>query len=103
MIVGSIHCNFLFITVFFKATPQISQFFFPMYQQEVSEFERCGTQFWFSLVQSNPEIAKKLATCPFNARHLVPQADLSDHIMKCNDKAFMEQDVGKRAPVHPGG
>uniref|UniRef100_A0A8D2PSV1 Gametocyte specific factor 1 n=1 Tax=Zosterops lateralis melanops TaxID=1220523 RepID=A0A8D2PSV1_ZOSLA len=40
--------------------------------------------------ESNPEIAKKLATCPFNARHLVPQADLSDHIMKCNDKAFMD-------------
>uniref|UniRef100_A0A8D2NHD7 CHHC U11-48K-type domain-containing protein n=1 Tax=Zonotrichia albicollis TaxID=44394 RepID=A0A8D2NHD7_ZONAL len=36
--------------------------------------------------ESNPEIAKKLATCPFNARHLVPQADLSNHIMKCNDK-----------------
>uniref|UniRef100_A0A8C5IXX5 Gametocyte specific factor 1 n=1 Tax=Junco hyemalis TaxID=40217 RepID=A0A8C5IXX5_JUNHY len=44
--------------------------------------------------ESNPEIAKKLATCPFNARHLVPQADLSNHIMKCNDKAFVEQDVG---------
>ncbi|NXX67596.1 GTSF1 factor, partial [Spizella passerina] len=47
--------------------------------------------------QSNPEIAKKLATCPFNARHLVPQADLSNHIMKCNDKAFVEQDVVSRA------
>ncbi|RMC01591.1 hypothetical protein DUI87_22032 [Hirundo rustica rustica] len=44
--------------------------------------------------ESNPEIAKKLATCPFNARHLVPKADLGDHIMKCSDKAFMEQDVG---------
>ncbi|NXW67830.1 GTSF1 factor, partial [Hirundo rustica] len=43
--------------------------------------------------ESNPEIAKKLATCPFNARHLVPKADLGDHIMKCSDKAFMEQDV----------
>lgn len=96
-----IHCNFLFIIVFFKATPQISQSFFPMYQQEVSEFERCGTEFWFSPVQSNPEIAKKLATCPFNARHLVPHSSLADHIMKCSDKAFVEQDVGKRSPLHP--
>ncbi|XP_030822265.1 gametocyte-specific factor 1-like [Camarhynchus parvulus] len=47
--------------------------------------------------ESNPEIAKKLATCPFNARHLVPQADLSNHIMKCNDKAFVEQDVVSRS------
>uniref|UniRef100_A0A8U7P001 Uncharacterized protein n=4 Tax=Corvus TaxID=30420 RepID=A0A8U7P001_CORMO len=51
--------------------------------------------------ESNPEIAKKLATCPFNARHLVPQADLSDHITKCNDKAFMEQDVVSRSCEPP--
>ncbi|GAB0199325.1 gametocyte-specific factor 1 [Grus japonensis] len=42
---------------------------------------------------SYPEVAKELATCPFNARHLVPQADLSDHITKCNDKGFIEQDI----------
>ncbi|NXS13435.1 GTSF1 factor, partial [Neodrepanis coruscans] len=42
---------------------------------------------------SNPEIAKKLATCPFNARHLVPPCELSNHILKCNDRAFVEQDV----------
>ncbi|XP_066061111.1 gametocyte-specific factor 1-like [Chamaea fasciata] len=51
--------------------------------------------------ESNPEIAKKLATCPFNARHLIPRADLSDHIMKCNDKAFMEQDVVSRSCEPP--
>uniref|UniRef100_A0A8C4U730 Gametocyte specific factor 1 n=1 Tax=Falco tinnunculus TaxID=100819 RepID=A0A8C4U730_FALTI len=45
------------------------------------------------MTPSYPEVAKELATCPFNARHLVPQADLSDHMMKCNDKGFIEQDV----------
>ncbi|XP_041254940.1 gametocyte-specific factor 1-like [Pyrgilauda ruficollis] len=51
--------------------------------------------------ESNPEIAKKLATCPFNARHLVPQAELSNHIMNCNDKAFVEQDVVSRSCESP--
>ncbi|XP_032567458.1 gametocyte-specific factor 1 [Chiroxiphia lanceolata] len=46
--------------------------------------------------ESNPEIAKKLATCPFNARHLVPRGDLSNHIMNCSDQALMEQDVVSR-------
>ncbi|NWT91070.1 GTSF1 factor, partial [Lanius ludovicianus] len=54
----------------------------------------------------NPEIAKKLATCPFNARHLVPWANLSEHITKCKDKAFLEQDVASRSceppPEHTG-
>ncbi|CAN8202009.1 unnamed protein product [Coccothraustes coccothraustes] len=51
--------------------------------------------------ERNPEIAKKFATCPFNARHLVPWADLSDHIMKCNDKAFLEQDVVRQSFESP--
>lgn len=96
-----IHCSFLVFIVFLKQHHKYPSLFFPMYQQEVSEFERCGTEFWFSPVQSNPEIAKKLATCPFNARHLVPHSSLTDHIMKCSDKAFVEQDVGKRSPLHP--
>ncbi|XP_064896075.1 gametocyte-specific factor 1 isoform X2 [Columba livia] len=45
------------------------------------------------MTSSYPEVAKELATCPFNARHLVPRADLSDHIKKCNDKGFIEQDI----------
>ncbi|XP_031456920.1 gametocyte-specific factor 1-like isoform X1 [Phasianus colchicus] len=42
---------------------------------------------------SHPEVAKLLATCPFNARHLVPRADLVDHISKCRDKGFIEHDI----------
>ncbi|XP_048782622.1 gametocyte-specific factor 1 isoform X1 [Lagopus muta] len=42
---------------------------------------------------SHPEVAKLLATCPFNARHLVPRADLVDHIAKCRDKGFIEHDI----------
>lgn len=91
----------VYYCIFLKQHHKYPSLFFPMYQQEVSEFERCGTEFWFSPVQSNPEIAKKLATCPFNARHLVPHSSLTDHIMKCSDKAFVEQDVGKRSPLHP--
>uniref|UniRef100_A0A8V5GDB5 Uncharacterized protein n=1 Tax=Melopsittacus undulatus TaxID=13146 RepID=A0A8V5GDB5_MELUD len=48
------------------------------------------------LPQSYPEVAKQLATCPFNARHLIPQADLSDHIAKCSYKGLIEQDVGNQ-------
>ncbi|NXG20828.1 GTSF1 factor, partial [Grallaria varia] len=47
--------------------------------------------------ESHPEIAKKLGTCPFNARHLVPRQDLTDHIMKCSDKALLEPDVVDRS------
>uniref|UniRef100_A0A8D0FJC2 Gametocyte specific factor 1 n=1 Tax=Strix occidentalis caurina TaxID=311401 RepID=A0A8D0FJC2_STROC len=36
--------------------------------------------------KSYPEVAKKLATCPFNARHLVPQADLSDHVLNTSSR-----------------
>ncbi|OXB52429.1 hypothetical protein ASZ78_010437, partial [Callipepla squamata] len=45
----------------------------------------------------HPELEKLLATCPFNARHLVPKADLGDHVLKCKDKRLIEQDIGKRA------
>lgn len=62
-----------------------------------SELGWCGAWFLCSLFQSHPEVAKLLATCPFNARHLVPRADLVDHIAKCRDKGFIEHDIGKRA------
>uniref|UniRef100_UPI001E1AFAC2 gametocyte-specific factor 1-like n=1 Tax=Jaculus jaculus TaxID=51337 RepID=UPI001E1AFAC2 len=39
------------------------------------------------------DVAKKLATCPFNARHLVPRNELSHHISICDDKCYIEQDV----------
>ncbi|XP_010130807.1 PREDICTED: gametocyte-specific factor 1-like, partial [Buceros rhinoceros silvestris] len=41
--------------------------------------------------KSYPEVAKGLATCPFNARHLIPRAALSDHIANCSDKVSLEQ------------
>uniref|UniRef100_A0A8C6ZY95 Gametocyte specific factor 1 n=1 Tax=Nothoprocta perdicaria TaxID=30464 RepID=A0A8C6ZY95_NOTPE len=47
--------------------------------------------------KSYPQVAEELSTCPFNARHLVPQADLRDHISNCNDKRFIEEEIGKRA------
>ncbi|XP_061872748.1 gametocyte-specific factor 1-like isoform X2 [Colius striatus] len=43
--------------------------------------------------KSHPEVAQQLATCPFSARHLVPQADLRDHIMKCSERRLMEHDI----------
>ncbi|NXI35846.1 GTSF1 factor, partial [Galbula dea] len=41
--------------------------------------------------KNHPEAVKLLAKCPFNARHLVPYADLSDHIRNCDDQGFVEQ------------
>ncbi|XP_068023591.1 gametocyte-specific factor 1 [Melanerpes formicivorus] len=43
--------------------------------------------------KSHPELAKQLATCPFSARHLVPQPDLRDHILSCPDRGLLEQDM----------
>lgn len=45
--------------------------------------------------QNHPDVANKLATCPFNARHQVPRAEISHHISSCDDKSCIEQDVGK--------
>ncbi|NXA43101.1 GTSF1 factor, partial [Eudromia elegans] len=47
--------------------------------------------------KSYPQVAKQLSTCPFNARHLVPQADLRDHISNCNDKRFIEEEIASEA------
>ncbi|XP_069882561.1 gametocyte-specific factor 1-like isoform X1 [Dipodomys merriami] len=43
--------------------------------------------------KNHPDIAAKLATCPFNARHLVPRDQLSEHIATCMDKIFLEDEV----------
>nr|XP_042700706.1 gametocyte-specific factor 1-like [Chrysemys picta bellii] len=42
---------------------------------------------------NHPDIAKQLATCPFNARHQVPRAEISHHISSCDDKSCIEQDI----------
>ncbi|XP_069882554.1 gametocyte-specific factor 1-like [Dipodomys merriami] len=43
--------------------------------------------------KNHPDIAAKLATCPFNARHLVPRDQLSKHIATCMDKTSLEDDI----------
>ncbi|XP_042558236.1 gametocyte-specific factor 1-like [Dipodomys spectabilis] len=43
--------------------------------------------------ENHPDIAAKLATCPFNARHLVPRDQLTEHIATCMDKTSLEDDV----------
>ncbi|XP_065275392.1 protein D7-like isoform X2 [Emys orbicularis] len=43
--------------------------------------------------KNHPDIAKQLATCPFNARHLVPRDEISHHISSCDDKSCIEQDI----------
>ncbi|KAG8452632.1 hypothetical protein GDO86_004426 [Hymenochirus boettgeri] len=43
--------------------------------------------------KNHADIARQLATCPFNARHIVPRAELSHHISSCDDKSCIEQDI----------
>ncbi|XP_042521728.1 gametocyte-specific factor 1-like [Dipodomys spectabilis] len=43
--------------------------------------------------RNHPDIAAKLATCPFNAHHLVPRDQLSEYIATCMDKTSLEDDV----------
>ncbi|XP_042555139.1 gametocyte-specific factor 1-like, partial [Dipodomys spectabilis] len=40
--------------------------------------------------KNHPDIAAKLATCPFNARHLVPRDEFRKHIANCVDKTCIE-------------
>nr|XP_044997109.1 gametocyte-specific factor 1-like [Jaculus jaculus] len=42
--------------------------------------------------KNHPDIARNFATCPFNARHLVPRTELSHHISICDDRCI-EQDL----------
>nr|XP_020821907.1 gametocyte-specific factor 1 isoform X1 [Phascolarctos cinereus] len=61
-------------------------------------FERALGSASFSLqtwkrIMNHPDVANKLATCPFNARHQVPRAEIGRHISSCDDKSFIEQDV----------
>nr|XP_033791691.1 gametocyte-specific factor 1-like isoform X2 [Geotrypetes seraphini] len=43
--------------------------------------------------KNHPDVAKQLATCPFNARHLIPRAEIGHHISTCDDKSCIEQDI----------
>ncbi|XP_063283436.1 gametocyte-specific factor 1-like [Pelobates fuscus] len=42
--------------------------------------------------KTHQDVAMQLATCPFNACHMVPRAELSHHISSCEDKSCIEQD-----------
>ncbi|XP_059835887.1 gametocyte-specific factor 1-like isoform X3 [Hypanus sabinus] len=39
-----------------------------------------------------PDIARKLESCPFNARHCIPKAEMMHHIMNCVDKKVIEEE-----------
>ncbi|XP_042558241.1 gametocyte-specific factor 1-like [Dipodomys spectabilis] len=43
--------------------------------------------------ENHPDIAARLATSPFNARHLVPRDQLTEHIATCMDKTSLEDDI----------
>ncbi|XP_071482379.1 uncharacterized protein [Diadema antillarum] len=38
-------------------------------------------------------VGKEMFTCPFNARHLVPQPEARHHVANCPDKACIERDM----------
>ncbi|XP_075706227.1 protein D7-like [Rhinoderma darwinii] len=40
--------------------------------------------------ENNKDVAKVLATCPFNARHRVPKKELDLHMQSCESKCPME-------------
>ncbi|XP_060108133.1 gametocyte-specific factor 1-like isoform X1 [Heteronotia binoei] len=46
--------------------------------------------------KNHPDIVQQLVTCPFNARHQVPKTEISQHISSCDDKRFIEQDIGSQ-------
>lgn len=46
--------------------------------------------------ENHPDVAHRWATCPFNARHQVPRAEISGHISSCDDKSCIEQDIADR-------
>ncbi|XP_029450995.1 gametocyte-specific factor 1-like [Rhinatrema bivittatum] len=43
--------------------------------------------------KNNPDVVRQLATCPFNARHLIPRAEIGHHISTCDDKSCIERDI----------
>uniref|UniRef100_A0A8B9HK92 Zgc:56699 n=1 Tax=Astyanax mexicanus TaxID=7994 RepID=A0A8B9HK92_ASTMX len=36
--------------------------------------------------KNHPKLAEELKTCPFNAKHLMPKHELSQHIENCEDR-----------------
>ncbi|XP_053869120.1 gametocyte-specific factor 1-like [Malaclemys terrapin pileata] len=69
-------------------------------QSGVTLSQRCQTEGFISHLKhsieqnlNHPDVAKQLATCPFNARHQVPRAEIGHHISSCDDKSCIEQDI----------
>ncbi|XP_062888972.1 gametocyte-specific factor 1-like [Mobula hypostoma] len=48
-----------------------------------------------------PDIARKLESCPFNARHCIPKAEMMHHIMNCVDKKVIEEEFVFNAQGKP--
>ncbi|KAI5104224.1 gametocyte-specific factor 1 isoform X2 [Silurus meridionalis] len=42
--------------------------------------------------KNNPQLASQLWTCPFNARHLMPKHEMSDHMSTCVDRCPVNTD-----------
>uniref|UniRef100_A0A3Q2P0I4 CHHC U11-48K-type domain-containing protein n=1 Tax=Fundulus heteroclitus TaxID=8078 RepID=A0A3Q2P0I4_FUNHE len=40
--------------------------------------------------KNHPELASRLKTCPFNARHLVPKHELAHHTENCEDRISVD-------------
>ncbi|XP_069805597.1 gametocyte-specific factor 1-like isoform X2 [Dendropsophus ebraccatus] len=50
--------------------------------------------------KNHAELAAKLVTCPFNARHILPREDLSAHISGCEDRCSIHPDKGNEKPMY---
>ncbi|KAK9407412.1 hypothetical protein NXF25_006186 [Crotalus adamanteus] len=44
--------------------------------------------------ENNEKIAKKLATCPYNARHRIPKEELNSHLENCENKIPLDVSCG---------
>ncbi|XP_021178712.2 gametocyte-specific factor 1 isoform X1 [Fundulus heteroclitus] len=48
--------------------------------------------------KNHPELASRLKTCPFNARHLVPKHELAHHTENCEDRISVDpEDAGSHS------
>lgn len=50
--------------------------------------------------QNNPQVARSMEICPFNARHRIPRAELQRHIACCPDQRLLFDSQGTR-PAAP--
>uniref|UniRef100_A0A669QAM6 CHHC U11-48K-type domain-containing protein n=1 Tax=Phasianus colchicus TaxID=9054 RepID=A0A669QAM6_PHACC len=50
--------------------------------------------------RNNPQVARSMEICPFNARHRIPRAELQRHIACCPDQRLLFDSQGTR-PATP--